>query len=123
MHNPSELSSQVVLLLAEEEWVGVDISFQVTREKNLNLTRGNQVLVRKVWQTFPLREGVLRDIVSQFIDTSAAGLKLGVSLTLVAITSFRGFVVFSDLSRSLNDVVVCLRAVNLTEEAERLVGL
>ena len=123
VHDPRQLSSQVVLLLAEEEGVSVDVSFKVTREKYLNLTRGNQVLVRKVWQSFPLGEGVLGDIVSQFIDTSAAGLKLGVSLTLVAVTSFRGFVVFSDLSRSLNDVVVCLRAVNLTEEAERLVGL
>ena len=44
MTDSGNLSSQVILLFAEEEWVGVNVSLQITSEKDLDGSGGQDVL-------------------------------------------------------------------------------
>jgi len=83
------------------------------------LARLKQVLVVKVWQAFPIGEGVASDVVAELVDASAASLELGVGLTFTVAIAVRGsFFVVSDLTCGLNNVIIALRTVDLSEEAD-----
>jgi len=63
------------------------------------------------------------NVVLQLVDSGAAAFKLGISLTLLAITTLsRSFLVFSTFTLSLYNVVVSLSAVDFAEETDSLVG-
>ena len=57
MTDSGNLSSQVILLFAEEEWVGVNVSLQITSEKDLDGSGGQDVLWLEIGQSSPLRSG------------------------------------------------------------------
>ena len=48
-----DLSTEVVLLLAEVEWVGDDFSIEVTREANLDFSGALEILRLQIRQDFP----------------------------------------------------------------------
>ena len=57
VRDPGNLSSQVVLLLAEEEGVGDDVAFEVACEEDLDLPGCGDVFRSEVWELSPLAQG------------------------------------------------------------------
>ena len=111
-----DLSTQQVLFFAEEERVADDVTLQVTREQDLDLSSRLDVRWSQVWQALPGAEWVVSHEVSVLVDSCAL-------LLLISFLFFRGWLLtafifgfFSTLGSSLDHIVVRLCAPNFTEE-------
>jgi hypothetical protein len=62
-----DLSSKVVSFLPKEEWIGVDQSVKVTREKDFDLSGSYDILWKEVWEFGPFVEEIVSDPVGKFI--------------------------------------------------------
>lgn len=84
VRNTSNLSSEIVLLFAKEEWISDDVSLKVSSEQNFNLSSSVDVLRCKIWQLHPLSKGVVTDPIDKFIDTASPSFEVWSSfLTIV----------------------------------------
>lgn len=112
MNNTSDLSSQIVLLSTEEEWVSKDRSFEVTSEQNLNLTRSLNIGRGEIWEFGPLLEYTVCDPVGKLINTSSFSFLI--SRATFTLASF-----FTTFNNTFSDIIVFLRSRNLAKEADR----
>jgi len=80
--NTTDLSSQEVLLLAEVEGVGDDISLQVSTEADLDASGGCEILGLEVGKGRPGALGLIGDVIGILVNTSTTGLTTFRSLVL-----------------------------------------
>ena len=101
-----DLSSKVMFFLAEEVWIGVDLSLQISREEDFDPTRCGDLSWGKFWEFHPIGEGVMGNIVAIKVDSRSFWLH-------VFICCFFTFV----RDCCFNNVIVLLSAVNFTKES------
>lgn len=106
------LSSQEVLFLAEEEWVGENGSLQVSRQEHLHLSGSLDVSWWEIWELGPLLKDAVCDPVDEFIYSRASGLLV----SWLAIATFASF--FSSLKSALCYIVVLFCPRDLSEETD-----
>ena len=124
MGNTSNLCAQVMFLLSEEEWVGVDGTIQVTGEQNLNLARSFDVGGTQIRKTSPFSlQAIVCNVVGEPVHTGTTWLLdsrctafIKIFLTFVK----NSLISFSLIASCFNNVVVLLCAPNFTEEAQLL---
>lgn len=114
MSDPRYLRAKIVLLLSKEERICEDRAFQIPSEHHFDIARRLKILETEVWQLRPLAKRVVRNEVSEFVNSLALGFLFGLTLSAFRLS------LFSTLDISLNDVVVLIQPVDFSKEAERL---
>ena len=99
-----------MLLLPKEKGVRDDLPLKVTSEQHLDLSRRSHISRQQVWQPFPLRQRRVSHPVRKGVDALAPGLK-GRPFVLIRVVR-----VSLRLRCALSDIVILLRAVDLTPE-------
>lgn len=116
MVDTGDLSSQVVLLLSEEEWVSNDVALEATSEENFDRSGGYEVLWFQIWKHGPVFEGGTGDPISFLVNTSALGLHLSGCWVFFVVW---GVWIFT-LEITFGDVVVFLGTSDFTKESNIL---
>jgi hypothetical protein len=104
------LGSQVFLFLFEKEWVRENSSVEIAGEQNLNLSGCLDVLWSQIWKFRPLVEGLVRDPIGVFVNSSS--LWLLVSWLFLLVSLLFAFCL------TLSNVVILLSSSNLAEESK-----
>lgn len=108
MDNTGDLSTQVMFLFAEEEWICENRSLEIPAQQNLNLSRSQDVLGREIRQLDPLLEEVVSDPVHVFVNSASSGL---------LICRFLAFFL-ACIEAALSNVIILFGSIDLSKELD-----
>ena len=104
-----DLRAQIVLFLTEIEWVGDDLSIEITCEAHLDLSGSFKVTRLDIWEHGPGSLCPIRHKVRVLVDSSATWL-----------TALRSSILWQVLRlEDFNNIVIALSSGDLTPETER----
>lgn len=116
MVDTGDLSSQVMLLLSEEEWVCDDVTLEATSEEDFDRSGGYEILWLQIWKHGPVSEGGTSDPISFLVNASALGLHLSRCWIFLVVW---GVWIFT-LEITFGDIVVFLGTSDFTKESNIL---
>ena len=111
-----DLSSQVVLLFSEEEWVSNDVTLETTCEENFDRSGGYDILWFQIWKHGPVFEGGTSDPIGFLVNTGSLGLHIGRCWVFFVVW---GVWIFT-LEIAFGDIVVFLGTSDFTKESNIL---
>lgn len=107
-----------MLLLAKEEWVGINWLVQVTSEYDLNLSGGGDIAWREIGQPRPFRKTVVSNIIRVLVNASATSLLIGSWAVFVFLILVNFFCFCASVALSFDYIVILFGTPNFTEEAQ-----
>lgn len=111
-----DLSSQVVLLFSEEEWVSNDVTLESTCEEDFDRSGGYDILWFQIWKHGPVFEGGTSDPIGFLVNTGSLGLHIGRCWVFFVVW---GVWIFT-LEIAFGDIVVFLGTSDFTKESNIL---
>lgn len=110
--NSRYLSSQVISLFSEEEWICENGALQISREQYLNLSGSLNVSWSQIWKFGPFFQDAISNPVGKFVDTSAFCFLIR-GFSFCTLTSF-----FAAFDRTLSYIIIFLSSSNFSKETD-----